>query len=198
MLELAWPAHDRLCRPVIAREVANISALLSHIKDRRTVVQAGGNVGAVPIMLAEHFARVLTFEPEPRNWACLVENVKAPNVEARQCGLSDVEGFAAIEFANGNAGAHQLALGAGDAQTTTIDALGLADCDFIQLDIEGMEALAIFGATETIARCSPVICLELKGLGARYGWPDQRLREHMQSLGYRPIQSLGRDVLWSR
>lgn len=197
-MPLAWPAHDRHCRAVIDREATNIAAMLDKVPLRRAAIQAGGNVGVVPATLAAHFARVLTFEPEPQNFDCLIANVTAPNVIARRCGLSDSAGAASVDFRLGNAGAHQLVLGKGPVETVTIDSLEVADCDFLQLDIEGLEALAVLGAADTIERSSPVICLEMKGLGVKYGWPDERLADHMRGLGYIVVHRVGRDVLWSR
>ena len=45
-------------------------------------------------------------------------------------------------------------------QTSTIDDLRLTTCDFIKLDLEGAESLAIIGAEETINEFKPVIVFE--------------------------------------
>jgi len=51
----------------------------------------------------------------------------------------------------------------------TIDDLGLDACDLIQLDVEGFEAKVLQGASQTITRCRPVIMVEDRGHGTRYG-----------------------------
>jgi FkbM family methyltransferase len=43
---------------------------------------------------------------------------------------------------------------------TTIDSLGLERLDLLKLDVEGMEAEALQGAAETIARCKPILFVE--------------------------------------
>lgn len=194
---LKWPAHDKHCRPVIEREVQGIEQSLHHVEGRAIAVQAGGNVGAMPLMLSRHFGRVITFEPEPENWTCLTENTAVDgSIEPWNAGLSDTDAGAGLKAASGNAGAHQLIPGGSGIRTMTIDSLDLPLCDLIQLDIEGMEALAVAGASRTIAEHRPVVILEMKGHGETYGWPDQRLRNHMMALGYRDAEHIGRDVVW--
>lgn len=50
--------------------------------------------------------------------------------------------------------------GGEEVSTTTIDSLELAGCDFIKLDIEGAEILALYGAVDTINRYRPKILFE--------------------------------------
>lgn len=45
-------------------------------------------------------------------------------------------------------------------QKVAIDNLGLARCDLIKIDIEGMELEALEGARETIERCRPILLIE--------------------------------------
>jgi FkbM family methyltransferase len=47
-----------------------------------------------------------------------------------------------------------------EVETITIDSLNLDRCDFIKLDLEGAEPLALSGATETIKKFHPAIIFE--------------------------------------
>jgi FkbM family methyltransferase len=47
-----------------------------------------------------------------------------------------------------------------EVSTVTIDSLNLSRCDFIKLDLEGAEPLALSGATETIKKFYPTILFE--------------------------------------
>jgi hypothetical protein len=58
--------------------------------------------------------------------------------------------------------------GGGEIPTATIDDLGVTDCDFLALDIEGAEYEALWGGADTINRCRPVITLEDKGHDQRF------------------------------
>ena len=42
-----------------------------------------------------------------------------------------------------------------------VDDIGLSRCDFIKLDVEGMEPEALQGAMNTIVKCRPVLYMEL-------------------------------------
>lgn len=92
-------------------------------------------------------------------------------------------------------GAHHCTAG-DDVQVCTIDSLGLADVDFIQLDIEGFEHQAIHGAKSTIVASLPVIVLELNGLGNKYGHTDQSTIDLMSSMGYQIVGRISRDVIF--
>ena len=70
----------------------------------------------------------------------------------------------------------------------TIDSLELLDCQFIKLDVEGMETEALQGAAATIGRFRPILYVEndrqarsaeLIGLLQRYGY---RLYWHLPPL----------------
>jgi FkbM family methyltransferase len=63
-------------------------------------------------------------------------------------------------------------------QTITLDSLALQRCDFIKIDVEGMEPLVLNGAAETIARHHPILLVEMLKS------PKEALRARLTSLGY--------------
>lgn len=62
--------------------------------------------------------------------------------------------------------------------TLTIDALPLADCALIKLDLEGMEDRALAGAMNTLERCRPIVLFE------RHKTDFEAVRARLLSLGY--------------
>jgi FkbM family methyltransferase len=46
-------------------------------------------------------------------------------------------------------------------RAVSIDSLNLPWVDLIKLDVEGMEALALAGARQTIERCKPIVSVEI-------------------------------------
>ncbi len=156
---------------------------IARCKRRRTAVQAGGNVGLWPRRLASDFDRVITFEPDAVSRECLERNVPS-DVEVRPEALGDMVGVCGLKHRG--LGSHRVV--DGDAVTvTTVDALDLADVDYLQLDVEGYEWHALVGATETIARCKPLVQLELRGFVDKYGHTDAEVTAHLASLGYRQV-----------
>ena len=137
---------------------------------RRTVIQAGGNIGAFPLWLASRFKKVYTFEPEPTNFACLVANTaNYSNVEPFMGALGDKPGHYQMEFVAKGIGSHFMTDKPGKTKVYTIDSLNAKDVDFLMLDIEGYEYPALEGALQTIEKYRPVIQLEDKGNGQLKG-----------------------------
>jgi FkbM family methyltransferase len=141
--------------------------VLEHTKQRRVIVQAGGCCGIYPRLWSDHFQTVHTFEPEPLNFACLVQNCLYQNRDVdriimTQAALSDTTGTGTlISGPNYNVGAFKIGSGAGQSvRLLRLDDLELAGVDAIQLDCEGHEPQVIAGALETIRRCRPVLAIE--------------------------------------
>lgn len=167
------------------KHVRSLEFAIGACSDHRTAIQAGGNVGLWPKRLAEVFARVYTFEPEPVSRACLELNVPR-HVTVSGAALGCEPGACGIE--RRSLGSHQVT--PGDAvPVVTVDSLELNDVDLLQLDIEGYEWHALMGAIETINASKPVIHLELRDFTRQYGQSDEAVRNLLASLGYRWISS---------
>jgi FkbM family methyltransferase len=200
-----WPASDVECRKAATRDCdAQVKALIQHVRGRDVIVQAGANVGLYPLALADRFRQVWTFEPDPTNWACLVENLRARDslkrVVAQHCALGDAEGVCSpIEVAKHNCGAHRVAYGRGTVPVRTLDSLKLDRCDAIWLDVEGAEFAALRGAADTIERHSPVVAIEDKGLDHVFFGEDRGAAPRwLLDRGYELIAQIGRDKVFHR
>jgi FkbM family methyltransferase len=149
--------------------------------------------------LAGKFRHVWTFEPDLDNYAALVQNTaNVGHIVRSRMALGDKDGMGSMDHIDPvNIGAHQVKEGQ-DFKIGTVDSYMFDDVDLIQLDIEGFEHQAILGAADTIDKCSPVIVLELKGLGKRYGYTDEETIEFLAGLGYKIKDRIHRDVLFVR
>jgi FkbM family methyltransferase len=142
------------------------------------VVEAGANIGAHTVMLARACApgQLIAFEPQQRAFQILCANLVQggiTNATALPEALGAETGVARMPATDygvgGNFGqvsptyARLSAGGWGDGRTvrvTALDAMDLAACDFLKIDVEGWETDALRGAVQTIARCRPVIYVE--------------------------------------
>lgn len=191
-----YPAGDLMCASAVARDVdKDIGHALLMCPGRQLIVQAGGNVGVYPERLAQHFDKVVTFEPDPANFACMMKNVTHPNVDAIHAALgADAEGVALQQFAH-NCGASRVS-GKGDIPCVRVDDLSLPACDMIWLDVEGSELDALKGSTETMRRHRPVIRfedgvpLEMRGISA-----SAIIAWLAAEFGYKIVDRVGRDVV---
>lgn len=145
------------------------------------------DVGAFEGLLALHFARharqVICYEPNSRNHARLLENLRLNgfnNVLVRKTGVGETEQQIQLVWnpaMPGGASAEQITAGhlresvaSAKVETipvTTLDAdaerAGLAPPDLIKIDIEGWELEALKGARRLLNRYRPALFLEMHG-----------------------------------
>lgn len=193
---LLWPAGIKpsSVRHALDR-VGVIDEVLKHCRQRRVVIQAGGMQGLWPLRFAKSFRAVHTFEPEPLLFELLALNTRqVPNIYARSAALGESPGLCGIHRAG--LGGHTVIPG-DSIRVETIDDLALAEVDLIQLDVEGYEAKAIRGALQTIDLSRPLILLEWRGLGERYGDTADDLSALLRPFGYRAVARLRGDLLFS-
>lgn len=175
------------------KHVRSIEDAIARCPRRRTAVQAGGNIGLWPRRLAQSFVRVITFEPDAISRECLSVNVPA-NVEIRPEAVG--AGHQRCGMVRDSLGSHYVTAGA-DIPMTTVDEFDLQDVDLLQFDIEGYEFAALVGAEQTIRRCHPVIQVELREFGDRYGHTNAEVVDLLVRLGYRVVSKQpGNDVVF--
>lgn len=160
-----WPKADREQWELGFARLRDLIAAMEFVAHDGVAVQAGGNMGVWPDYLGSKFATVYTFEPDPLNFRCLCANVPEENVFKFNAGLRDVP-FCHDMRRTENCGAHELA-GAGAIPALCLDAFNLPGLDFLQLDVEGDEALALTGGEDLIRRFHPVIMIEDKAFKRR-------------------------------
>ena len=195
----AVPEKDRHCFAAALSEAPDLGASLDLCKEFRTAIQAGGNIGIYPAALAQRFTRVYTVEPDAANFAALQINTSnQQKIIARRAAFGKERGRAAIDqIQPDNIGAHQIQQG-DEFEVITIDSLGVTDCDLLQLDVEGSEHEALLGAIATIEASWPVITLELKTLGERYGYTDADTINLLAGMGYEIADRVNRDVIFTK
>jgi len=193
------PDIDECCINALLVELPDLNVSYTHLNQFRTVIQAGGNIGVYPATMAGQFERVITVEPDLVNYQALLFNVAGhANLEHYWAAFGEKIGTASVYHPYPeNIGAHQLKAG-NDVRVLPIDSFCVNNCDFIQLDIEGYEHLALLGAERTIKKTYPVITLELKGLGSRYGYSDEDTINLLHAWGYEIVGRVNRDVIFAR
>lgn len=179
-----WPKDDSGCWKYM-NKWRHIPALIAkHVSKKSVIVQAGGNCGFYVRPYAEMFNVVYTFEPNPLNFYCLINNVQNENVFKYQTCLGEITGSVSMKYSASNAGKHHV-VGEGTIPVLTIDSLGLEVCNLIHLDIEGYEMFALKGGEKTIQKCKPIIAIEFWEPHAdRYQYSLESIEKYIFSLGY--------------
>lgn len=170
------------------------------IKPGMNVLDIGANIGYFTLIfsdLAGDSGRVWAFEPEPKNFSMLSENLRVnsiKNVEAVPKALSRERGHLTLFLDKSNLGNMSLSSenipdhgGRVEVETVSLDeCIGDQRVDFIKIDVQGAEGVVFDGAERVISKNKPKILVEfwpygLKNLGTD---PDIFLKK-MEAWGYR-------------
>jgi FkbM family methyltransferase len=142
------------------------------LKPGMVAVEVGSNIGAHTVFIAQAVAPggfVLAFEPQRLVYQTLCANLalnSIVNVDARNLAVGAAPGELMVpvldynqdnNFGGLELGKHRV----GECvRVITLDSLNLPRCDFLKIDVEGMEKSVLDGAAATIARCQPVLYVE--------------------------------------
>ncbi len=152
--------------------------LQKFIKKGRIVYDVGSNVGFFTIVASELVGpegRVVAFEPLVRSLHFLREHIRlnsCTNVMVMDVAVSSESGVGMMNLGPGDETTGYLLArlsqqGQFEVNTVALDDVvfesGIPPPDFIKIDIEGAEILALQGARRTIGEFKPVICLSTHG-----------------------------------
>lgn len=140
-----------------------------------TILDVGAHDGLLAVPLARlPDTRLLAFEPLPPAFARLREALAGlPNAEPRPQAIGDLHGEVTLTLpiVNGTPAEQWASLGKSyegietqswNVPVITLDSLALRDVTAIKLDVEGHEYEALRGARKTLARCRPILSIELE------------------------------------
>jgi FkbM family methyltransferase len=141
------------------------------LKPGMTAVEVGANIGAHTLTLAEivgPHGRVLAFEPQRMVFQMLCANLAVNGIEhvdAHWAAVGSQPGQITVPRLAGTERANFGGLAVGGAQgdevrLLTLDSLALPACDFLKVDVEGMEHDVLVGGRDTIRRTRPTISIE--------------------------------------
>ncbi len=184
------------------RDLPCLDSIIARVPQKRVAVQAGGNLGIYPKRLAAAFETVYTFEVAPELFSALYANAPETNIYRYQAALGydrSLVGTSTVRR-DGKPGTHEGIThisGPGKTPTLRLDDFALPVCDLICLDVEGWELYALQGAVETIARCRPVLSVEINKNAAYVGLEAEEIRECITTeLGYRRVDRLQSDDIY--
>jgi FkbM family methyltransferase len=155
------------------------------------VYDIGAHLGLHTLYYSAIADRVVSFEPAPKNYARLTDNIllnERTNISALNIALSDQT--AMLDFLeNGISQTGTLLTNAQHAQgfhkiqvqARRLDELDLPAPDLLKIDCEGAEMQVFRGAVETLRKHQPYIHLEVH---PQLGVSEAEVQEFLRSLGY--------------
>lgn len=159
-------------------EARDLARLAEHLPPQPRVLDVGANVGNHALFFATQCAaaRIVVVEPNPLALAPLVANVVLNGLtnvialDALGVGLGAAsEGGLFMKRHDRNLGATRMLRGQqGALETHAGDTLFAEEqFDLIKIDVEGMELEVLTGLQETVARCRPLIFVEVDATNAQ-------------------------------
>lgn len=179
------------------------------------VIEGGCHIGTHTIKLGMLAKHVYAFEPMKSSYNLLEKNISInglKNISIFKKGLANTYNTVYFDWIpEDNPGASGLSnnpmgkpfwfkdnIKKQKVELTTIDSLNLDRLDFIKLDIEGYEKLAISGAMQTIKKYKPVITLEFwadHSGNVDINFTKNNFKE-LLDIGYDVINIMGPDFLF--
>ncbi len=182
-----------------------VSFLVASLRPGGVALDIGANIGFYTVPLAVRLQGlggvVHAFEPLAANHERLLENVALNGATAAarvwHSALGSSDGMVALEpelgAPTGNAASYPVsgaAPGRELAPLTTVDVFAaresLERCDLVKIDVEGGELAVLRGSDELLARCRPLVVLELNPYWMqRFEWTLDDLLFFAAERGYR-------------
>jgi FkbM family methyltransferase len=138
---------------------------LQYVKQHRTALDIGANVGLWARDLVQHFDKVIAFEPVAMFRECLEKNVPNIKLWVSPLALGDQDSTVSMIITEGNTGHTHVdpdSIGNGDTTIVRLDNLNIPEVDYIKIDCEGFEYRVLQGAEQTVKNCQPIVVIEQK------------------------------------
>lgn len=140
--------------------------LVDHLDEDDVFYDIGANLGIYSIFASGLCAEVVAFEPHPKNFELLVENIdlNASDVDPHQLAISDEDGEELFVAGSETTTFGSGGLGDGDVtvETARIDSLissgVITEPDVVKIDVEGAEGLVLDGMSDALSACRRVYC----------------------------------------
>lgn len=157
---------------------------ISKVKNFRTAIDLGANLGVMSYRMVKDFQIVHAFEP--LFYEHLLTNVSASNFRVYPFAVGDVRKTETMRVGIYHSGGSNITSEKQPNQTykdvtvVPLDSFNFTDVDFIKIDVEDYEMFALLGARSTIEKYKPTMLIELKTTNPYY----KEILEFMDSFGY--------------
>ena len=167
---------------------------LFQVKQFRTAVDIGGNLGFWSRDFCERFDNVIIFEPESSNIECLKENLKMhSNFTLYEVGLGSKEETRKFYTSLTTSGAHSFyrdQVFENEVKETILpikrlDDYNLTDVDLIKIDTQGSEYDILLGGEQTLINNNAVLNVEIEHKNEGHKKRAKDIIEFLSSVGYK-------------
>ncbi len=175
--------------------------IIQLVKDCRTVLDIGGNIGQMALLFAQYAQRVHTFEPVPAKADRLDYNIKINGLEHKiylhSAALSDSIGTIQFYLPTEDNGGIGSIVGANTGEVNVLSVNSdttdhfilennVTNIDLIKMDIEGGELFALRGMTGLLGSSNkPIVIMEMtRKMMDAAGYTSTDMLTIMENCGY--------------
>lgn len=178
-------------------EFEDMAFLLHFLREEDLFVDIGANVGSYTILSSGHVgAHSIAIEPVPSTFKALAANIRINDlfsrVNALNIGLGSNNGVLQFtqSFDTVNHVATKEEKDTIEVQIQTMDEVCRERApQLLKIDVEGFESEVLKGGGETLSKPElQAIIIELNGSGGRYGFDEEKIHQHLLSLGFSPFR----------
>ena len=174
-------------------DLDHLTGALEHLTDFRVAIDGGAHRGIWTREMAKRFEAVIAFEPRRYFSEQIVGAEEHIFVFPFALGAN----YGSCDIRDGDKNTGQAHVTKGLTYTMRpLDFYDFEHVDFLKLDLEGYELLALHGAAQTIETWHPAILVEQNGLSERYGYTDDDLAQWLGQHGYELTAEFGVDKLY--
>lgn len=171
--------------------------LLRYLRHDDSFLDIGANIGVYTLLAASKITtgRIYSFEPFPKNYTRLQENLKInqfEQVKTYATAISNLTGIVALNPAEGDSmpfltptATNQTIRVTTDTLNNLLEKQSLSNLTLAKMDIEGAELLALKGATSLLSQHHPSVwMLEINDTVSHFNHSQQDLVDFLSNYGY--------------
>jgi len=167
---------------------------LSKVKQFRTAVDIGGNIGFWSKDFCKRFQHVVIFEPDASNIECLEANLSdMQNYKLHKVGLGSETAQKTFYKSKTTSGGHsffrdqifETDVEQTDLQIKKLDDYELTNIDLIKIDTQGSEYDIIMGSRNTLLNNDCVLNVEIEQKTQSQKQTGKKIHSYLNELGYK-------------
>lgn len=179
-------------------------ASFKFLKNKRTAIDIGANVGLWAKDMCKIFNEVKLFEPYQQNTECLKKNLGIyNNYEIFECALSNKSGLGKLYIQEKGLGGNTLSqIGETnkkeEIQLMKLDSFSFKDVDYIKIDVQFHELEVIEGGIVTLKNNNPILCIEAARRNEEELSYVKKFVKILEGLSYKIIGGLGKELFFKK
>lgn len=181
---------------------------LKQVKDFRTAIDIGGNIGFWSRDFCDRFDNVVIFEPDASNIECLEVNLSGKeNYDLHRVGLGSKRETKTFYKSLTTSGGHsffrdqvfEAEVEESQLEIMRLDDYGIQNVGLIKIDTQGSEYDILLGGRETLLNNDCVLNIEIEHKNEKQREKGKEIISLLDSLGYREFgRSRKKEVVFTK